>query len=157
MSLYQDRQIKGFLLFLTLFALLFVGTATVLTIYQVNDAEVLWLKHDEAVSSSLLEQGVPKEVVAVAFTNTDISDDGRSLLAAAGLGKQSESSMRPLFQSISAFRFLHHAMHCAIFSLCACHRNIYFFLEKEAIVSTGRQNIAKLHQRGLLLSFTAEL
>ena len=136
MSLYQDRQIKGFLLFLTLFALLFVGTATVLTIYQVNDAEVLWLKHDEAVSSSLLEQGVPKEVIAVAFTNTDISEDGRS---------------------ISAFRFLHHAMHCAIFSLCACHRNIYFFLEKEAIVSTGRQNIAKLHQRGLLLSFTAEL
>ena len=43
-------------------------------------------------------------------------------------------------------------MHWAIFSLCACHRNIYFFLEKEAIVSTGRQNIAKLHQRGLLLS-----
>lgn len=76
------RQIKGFLLFLTLFALLFVGTATVLTIYQVNDAEVLWLKHDEAVSSSLLEQGVPKEVIAVAFTNTDISEDGRSLLFA---------------------------------------------------------------------------
>ena len=57
MSLYQDRQIKGFLLFLTLFALLFVGTATVLTIYQVNDAEVLWLKHDEAVSSSLFGTG----------------------------------------------------------------------------------------------------
>ena len=77
MSLYQDRQIKGFLLFLTLFALLFVGTATVLTIYQVNDAEVLWIKHDEAVSSSLLEQGVPKEVVAVAFTNTDISENSQ--------------------------------------------------------------------------------
>lgn len=155
MSLYQDRQIKGFLLFLTLFALLFVGTATVLTIYQVNDAEVLWLKHDEAVSSSLLEQGVPKEVVAVAFTNTDISDDGRSLLAAAGLGKQSESSMRPYFNQFQRSAFC--TMLCAIFSLCACHRNIYFFLEKEAIVSTGRQNIAKLHQRGLLLSFTAEL
>ena len=93
MSLCQDRQIKGFLLFLTLFALLFVGTATVLTIYQVNGAEALWLKHDEAVSSSLF----------------------------------------------------------------ACRRNIRFFLEKEAIVSTGRQNIAKLHQRGLLLSYTAEL
>ena len=149
MSLYQDRQIKGFLLFLTLFALLFVGTATVLTIYQVNDAEVLWLKHDEAVSSSLLEQGVPKEVVAVAFTNTDISS--------CGFGKTVRKQYAALFQSISAFRFLHHAMHCAIFSLCACRRNIRFFLEKEAIVSTGRQNIAKLHQRGLLLSFTAEL
>ena len=51
MSLYQDRQIKGFLIFLILFSLLFVGTGAVLTIYQVNDVEVLWLKHDEAVSS----------------------------------------------------------------------------------------------------------
>ena len=110
MSLYQDRQIKGFLLFLTLFALLFVGTATVLTIYQVNDAEVLWLKHDEAVSSSLLEQGVPKEVVAVAFTNTDISDDGRSLLAAAGLGKQSINFSVPLSAPCYAL--------CYFFSLC---------------------------------------
>lgn len=105
MSLCQDRQIKGFLLFLTLFALLFVGTATVLTIYQVNGAEALWLKHDEAVSSSLLEQGVPKEVIAVAFTNTDISEDGRSLLAAAGLGKQSESSMRPYFNQFQRSAF----------------------------------------------------
>ena len=85
MSLYQDRQIKGFLLFLLLFALLFVGTGTVLTIYQVNDAEVLWLKHDEAVSSSLLEQGVSKEVIAVAFTNTEISKDGRSFPWAGSL------------------------------------------------------------------------
>ena len=119
MSLYQDRQIKGFLLFLTLFALLFVGTATVLTIYQVNDAEVLWLKHDEAVSSSLLEQGVPKEVVAVAFTNTDISDDGRSLLAAAGLGKQSESSMRPYFNQFQRSAFC--AMLCTVLFLSLIH------------------------------------
>lgn len=118
MSLYQDRQIKGFLLFLTLFALLFVGTATVLTIYQVNDAEVLWLKHDEAVSSSLLEQGVPKEVVAVAFTNTDISDDSRSLLAAAGLGKQSESSMRPYSINFSVPLSAPCYALCYFFSLC---------------------------------------
>lgn len=105
MSLCRDKQIKDFLLFLFLFALLFVGTATVLTIYQVNDAEVLWLKHDEAVSSSLLEQGVPKEVIAVALTNTEISEDGRSLLAAAGLGKQSESSMRPYFNQFQRSAF----------------------------------------------------
>ncbi len=55
MSLYQDRQIKGFLLFLTLFALLFVGTATVLTIYQVNDAEVLCLHSDLAYQVFLQE------------------------------------------------------------------------------------------------------
>ena len=125
-----------------------------MTIYQVNDAEVLWLKHDEAVSSSLLEQGVPKEVVAVAFTNTDISDDGRSLLAM----RVWENSQKAVCGLISInFSVPTSVNGVGIFSLCACHRNIYFFLEKEAIVSTGRQNIAKLHQRGLLLSFTAEL
>ena len=129
MSLYQDRQIKGFLLFLTLFALLFVGTAPVLTIYQVNDAEVLWLKHDEAVSSSLLEQGVPKEVVAVAFTNTDISDDGRSLLAAAGLGKQSESSMRPYFNQFQRSAFC--TMLCTVlFFLFVLAIGIFIFFWK---------------------------
>lgn len=129
MSLYQDRQIKGFLLFLTLFALLFVGTVTVLTIYQVNDAEVLWLKHDEAVSSSLLEQGVPKEVVAVAFTNTDISDDGRSLLAAAGLGKQSESSMRPYFNQFQRSTFC--TMLCTVlFFLFVLAIGIFIFFWK---------------------------
>ena len=129
MSLYQDRQIKGFLLFLTLFALLFVGTATVLTIYQVNDAEVLWLKHDEAVSSSLLEQGVPKEVVAVAFTNTDISDDGRSLLAAAGLGKQSESSMRSYFNQFQRSAFC--TMLCTVlFFLFVLAIGIFIFFWK---------------------------
>ena len=129
MSLYQDRQIKGFLLFLTLFALLFVGTVTVLTIYQVNDAEVLWLKHDEAVSSSHLEQGVPKEVVAVAFTNTDISDDGRSLLAAAGLGKQSESSMRPYFNQFQRSTFC--TMLCTVlFFLFVLAIGIFIFFWK---------------------------
>ena len=129
MSLYQDRQIKGFLLFLTLFALLFVGTATVLTIYQVNDAEVLWLKHDEAVSSSLLEQGVPKEVVAVAFTNTDISDDGRSLLATAGLGKQLESSMRPYFNQFQRSAFC--TMLCTVlFFLFVLAIGIFIFFWK---------------------------
>lgn len=95
MSLCRDKQIKSFLLFLCLFALLFVGTGTVLTLHQVNDVEILWLTHDEAVVSSLLEQGVSKETIVTALMNTEISEDGRSLLAAAGLGKQAETNLRP--------------------------------------------------------------
>lgn len=95
MSLCRDKQFKGFLLFLCLFALLFIGTGTVLAIHQVNDMEILWLTHDEAIVSSLLEQGVSKETIVTALMNTEISGGGRSLLAAAGLGKQTEISMRP--------------------------------------------------------------
>lgn len=97
MSLCRDKQIKDFLLFLFLFVLLFVGTGTVLAIHLVNDMEVQWLTHDEAVVSSLLEQGVSKETIVTALMNTEISADGQSLLAAAGLGKQTKSDMRPFF------------------------------------------------------------
>lgn len=129
MSLCRDKQIKGFLLFLCLFALLFVGTGTVLTFHQVNDVEILWLTHDEAVVSSLLEQGVPKEVIAVAFTNTDISEDGRSLLAAAGLGKQSESSMRPYFNQFLQSTFC--MMLCTVLILLVVlAMGIFVFLRK---------------------------
>ena len=95
MSLYRDKQIKGFLLFLISFTLLFIGIGIALAIYQVNNLEVLWLMHDEAVVSSLLEHGASKETIATAFTNTEISEGGRSLLAATGLGKQAEINMRP--------------------------------------------------------------
>lgn len=105
MNLCRDKQIKGFLLFLISFALLLVGTETVLAIYQVNDVEVLWLTHDEAVVSSLLEQGVPKEAIVTALTNTEISEDGRSLLAAAGFGKQTGINIRPFLNQFQQSTF----------------------------------------------------
>ena len=105
MNLCRDKQIKGFLLFLIAFALLLVGTETVLAIYQVNDVEVLWLTHDEAVVSSLLEQGVSKEAIVTALTNTEISEDGRSLLAAAGLGKQTGINIRPFLNQFQQSTF----------------------------------------------------
>lgn len=105
MNLCRDKQIKGFLLFLISFALLLVGTETVFAIYQVNNVEVLWLTHDEAVVSSFLEQGVSKETIVTALTNTEISEDGRSLLAAAGLGKQTGINIRPFLNQFQQSTF----------------------------------------------------
>lgn len=129
MSLCRDKQIKGFLLFLFLFALLFVGTGTVLAIYQVNDMEVLWLTHDEAVVSSLLEQGVSKETIVTALTNTEISEDGQSLLAAAGLGKQTEIGMRPFLNQFQLSTFC--SMLCAAaFLLLVLAIGVFIFFWK---------------------------
>lgn len=88
MSLYQDRQIKGFLIFLILFALLFVGTETVLTIYQVNDMELLWLKHDEAIGNivkNALDHTQAGAIVRITWDRTPamfrifISDNGSGI------------------------------------------------------------------------------
>ena len=129
MSLCRDKQIKGFLLFLFLFALLFVGTGTVLAIYQVNDMEVLWLTHYEAVVSSLLEQGGSKETIVTALTNTEISEDGQSLLAAAGLGKRTEIGMRPFLNQFQLSTFC--SMLCAAaFLLLVLAIGVFIFFWK---------------------------
>lgn len=103
MSLYRDKQMKGFLLFLLSFALLLLGAGTIFAIYQVNTVKTLWLAHDEAVASSLLEQGVSKETIAAALTNTEINENGCSLLAAAGLGQQAETNLRPFLNQFQQF------------------------------------------------------
>ena len=91
MSLYRDKQIRGFCFFLAFFALLLLGTGINFGISQINNAKTLYLTHDEAVASSLLEQGVSRDVIAVSLNNTEISDDGRMLLAAAGIGEQTKN------------------------------------------------------------------
>ena len=129
MSLCRDKQVKGFLLFLLSFALLLLSVGTIFAIYQVNNVETLWLTHDEAVASSLLEQGVSKETIAAALMNTEISENGQSLLAAAGLGKRTESSMRPFLNQFLQSTFC--MMLCTVLLLLVVlAMGIFVFLRK---------------------------
>ena len=59
MSMLLDRQVKGLSMFLCLSFLAFVLAQVMLAGRQVSAAEELWVEHDAAVASSLLDQGVP--------------------------------------------------------------------------------------------------
>ena len=122
MRICRDKQIRGFFLFLTFFAVLLFGLGIIFGISQINDIKTLYLTHDEAVASSLLEQGIPKDVIAVALTNTEISEDGKILLAAAGIGADVENNMLPFVN---------------IFTFNTRDRHTSFLLEKKLLISTG--------------------
>ena len=100
MSMLLDRQVKGLAMFLCLSFLAFVLAQVMLAGRQVSAAEELWVEHDAAVASSLLDQGVPKDVIAVSLANAETSEEGWSLLAAVGLGKQAETHLRPTFSQL---------------------------------------------------------
>lgn len=100
MSMLLDRQVKGLAVFLCLSFLAFALAQIVLAGRQVSAAEELWVEHDAAVASSLLDQGVPKDVVATSLTNAEPSEEGWSLLTAAGLGRQAETRLRPTFSQL---------------------------------------------------------
>lgn len=105
MSLYRDKQIRGFCFFLIFFMLLSVCTGFLFAISQISNAKAMYLTHDEAVASSLLEQGVSKDVIAVALNNTEISEVGQTLLGAAGIGRQTETCMLPFIYQFQQFTY----------------------------------------------------
>lgn len=109
MSFYHDKQIKIYECFLAAFGFLIVGAWLLFYLYQTNAVKVTCLLHDEAVISSLLEQGVSRDIIATAITNTRISIAGEELSAAVGIKNQNNSSGLPYitqFQHTSIYSII---------------------------------------------------
>lgn len=93
MNLYHDRQVKGFCLFLLIFALLLPCAGLLFGMSQMNHLKGIYLSHEEAVAASLLEQGVPGDVIARALASREGGEEGRMLLGAAGIGSKTDFRM----------------------------------------------------------------
>lgn len=100
MSFYYDKQVRSYCFFLLFFAFLVLGAGLIFHANQVNGMKAMFLSHDKALASSLLEQGVSKQVIAIALTNVDTSETGEALLEMLGIGEQTEHKALPFL-----FRF----------------------------------------------------
>ena len=106
MNLYQDKQIKYFGIFLFSFTLLIFLSGIGLNAVQEKAIQNLFLSHDNAVVTSLLEQGVSKDVIAKAVTNTVNSPEGTALLTKIGITEHTAIRFLPFiaeFQQISGY------------------------------------------------------
>ena len=95
MSFYQDRQIRGYRLFLVCFSLCIVGMGLLLSMVQLELAKASYLSRSAAIATALFEQDIPSTVIAAALTSTEISEGGTALLAMAGVDAAAESSLLP--------------------------------------------------------------
>lgn len=105
MSMSRDRDFRGFALFILVFALLFAVAALSLLAFQVRQVKELYLAHDEAVVSALLEAGVSKSTVAAALTGTETTPDGQRLTAAVGIGARSDNALHPFISRFQSRTF----------------------------------------------------
>lgn len=85
MSLFRDRQVKCFSIFIMLYLLLGFAVWSWFCQIQIDGSKSMYLTHDKAVISSLLEQGVSKKVIAAAISSQDVSTEGENLSAYLGL------------------------------------------------------------------------
>lgn len=95
MSFYQDRQIRGYGLFLACFSLCIVGMGLLLSMVQMELAKASYLSHNAAIATALFEQDIPSTVIAAALTSAEISEEGTALLAMAGVDAAAESGLLP--------------------------------------------------------------
>lgn len=103
MSIFRDRQVKLFSFFIAVYIVLTLGAGIWLCQTQIAAAKAMYLEHDRAVVSALLEQGVSKEVIANAVFSTDTSAAGVDFLSSLGINQNTLNSLLPHFS-----QFQHH-------------------------------------------------
>lgn len=88
--IFRDKHIRyycGFIFVLVL--LLFLIEINIINA-QTTDIKEMIVTHDNAIATYLLEQEVPKEVIASALTNTETSLTGNKFLAEIGLSNSTD-------------------------------------------------------------------
>lgn len=84
MSIFQDRQNRNCLLFLSFFSVMLLGIMTFAGFMQLRYAASAVLENEQTLFSSLLEQGVSKEVLAAAVSENTVTEEGILFLRQIG-------------------------------------------------------------------------
>ena len=102
MSFCRDKQIKNYLIFMAIYAVFLIGAGIWFYESQTSAAKAMYLEHDAAVVSSLLEQGVSKEVIAAAVSNEKAGEAGKELLHTLGIREETMGLLLPFFSEFEA-------------------------------------------------------
>ena len=100
-SFLYDRQTKRYCIFMAGLLLLLFLAGLWFVVIQTNIVKTAFLESEETVVTALLDQGVSKEVIATALSNTNTSDAAGDFMASIGRTTQTASS---LFPFTSAFQ-----------------------------------------------------
>ena len=100
MSLLHDKHNRWYCIFVAaLVPLLFlIGLTLIYT--QTAAAKEMFLTHDNAIVTSLLEEGVSKEVIATALTNTEADTAGNKFLTEIGLSNNTDIENLPYVSTV---------------------------------------------------------
>lgn len=93
----HDRQIRRYYTFLITFCLLLLITAVLFCGRLTGSAKTMLLSHDEAIASSLIEQGVPETIIAKALADIDTAhtQEGTALLWKLGIRPSLDAQFLP--------------------------------------------------------------
>lgn len=140
MKFFRDKQIKGYLLFIFIHVIFLLGFAIWFWQNQVSIVKSMYLEHDIAITSSLLEQEVSEEIIATAISSTTKNVKGIELLNSIGIKQETNSSLLPF---LSEFRFQSGYLILSGISVfvVVLFTGTYFFLWKRSKLYSEAYNI----------------
>ena len=97
MRIFHDRQIKIFSSFIALYIILIFGMGIWFYQAQMVMSQSMYLEHNRAIISSLLNQGVSKEVIANAVFAKEVSSAGIEVSQNLGITRNTPGSLLPYF------------------------------------------------------------
>ncbi|MBR1741285.1 MAG: HAMP domain-containing histidine kinase [Lachnospiraceae bacterium] len=92
MSFLYDKSARRYCIFILSFLVLFWVAGINMMNKQVNFTKETFLSYDNAVATSLLEQGISEDIIATALTNKDGSTLGSEFLAKIGLSEKVDAN-----------------------------------------------------------------
>lgn len=96
MNIYRDRQVKKFCFFLSTCGVIFLIWGMGIYQYQGKNVQRIFLEHDRAVVSSLLENGVSKDIIAKSITNDIQNNKGKEFLVNIGMTEKTALKYFPI-------------------------------------------------------------
>lgn len=90
MSLLHDKHNRWYCIFIAALVILLVLIGITVIDTQAVVTKEMFLTHDNAIATSLLEEGVSKEVIATALMNTEADATGNKVLAEIGLSNSTD-------------------------------------------------------------------
>ena len=104
MTLLQDRQVRRFVCFLLLFAVMLLVAGLQLGAMYSRAAQNLYLDRSAEIASALLGQGVSETVVASAMQSDSVTPDGLHLLELLGMTERTSARLLPTLHAFMSAR-----------------------------------------------------
>lgn len=147
MTFYHDKQVKVYLMFIFFYSVLVLVGMIFVCQNQVSVAKSIFLEHDTAVVSALLEQGVSEEIIVNAISNTTVSKDGTELLNMIGISEDTTNSLLPFLSQFENHAFRNALIVSTILIVILC-AGTFFFLWIRNRLYVQAQNIIKCYING---------
>ena len=141
MSLLHDKHNRWYCIFVaSLVPLLFlIGLTLIYT--QTAAAKEMFLTHDNAIVTSLLEEGVSKEVIVTALTNTEADTAGNKFLTEIGLSNNTDIENLPYVSTVKNTMLISLSVMLFLWTLLLFLGTLLFLYRREKLYRESENTI----------------